>query len=113
MLEEIDHHVECEESFAFETTLSGRTYSRRIRDWRNSGYLVKLWYLRLPDASMAIRRVAHRVAQGGHDVAEHVIRRRFIAGWENLESLYKPIVDSWIVYDNSGEVPAVIDEGGI
>lgn len=113
MLWEIDEYVQGGESFAFETTLSGRAYARQIQEWRNAEYVVKLWFLKLPDVAMAIRRVAQRVAEGGHDIPEHVIRRRFAAGLANRGSLYKPTVDSWIVYDNSGEVPVVIDEGKV
>jgi predicted ABC-type ATPase len=55
--------------------------------------------------------VAARVRQGGHDVPEEVIRRRFDAGWYNFQYRYKPIVDCWLLYDNSGETPDLIDQG--
>ena len=55
--------------------------------------------------------MAQRVAEGGHDVPERVIRRRFHAGWRNFEQVYRALVDAWAVYDNSGEVPMLVAEG--
>ncbi|MBW3599931.1 MAG: AAA family ATPase [Planctomycetes bacterium] len=112
MLEEIDSRVRENRSFAFETTLSGRMYARRIPAWRRQGYRVKLICLRLDSVELAIHRVAARVAQGGHDIPEPVIRRRFEAGRRNFEQIYKSLVDAWAVYDNSGELPRLIETGG-
>ena len=88
MLEEIDECVAAGTSFAFETTLSGITYLRKIELWQRLGYQVKLWFLSLPSADVAISRVAIRVAQGGHDIPEDVIRRRFKSGLDNFHSRY-------------------------
>jgi predicted ABC-type ATPase len=110
MLEEIRNHVGRDESFAFETTLSGLMYARLIPKWRQLGYRVKLIYLSLPDSEMAIARVADRVAQGGHFVPEAVIRRRFDAGWRNFNSKYRLLVDAWSLYDNSQLEPVLIEE---
>mgnify|MGYP002630227716 CR=1 FL=1 len=109
MLEEIASCVQRGESFAFETTLAGLSYLRHIRDWRAGGFHVALFFLRLPDTDTAIARVASRVRQGGHDIPEMVIRRRFAAGLRNLEQVYKAAVDSWAVYDNGGNEPILID----
>lgn len=111
MLEEIFANVGKLRSFSFETTLSGRSYSRHIPEWRSAGYKVKLFYLRLATPELAIVRVRNRVMMGGHDIPEYVIRRRFVRGWENFENIYKKIVDEWALYDNSGEGPIIIDEG--
>ena len=111
MLEEIETHVAQRRSFAFETTLSGRVYARKIKEWQTLGYHVKLIFLNLPNADMAFARVAARVAQGGHNMPEEVIRRRFILGLSNMEKIYKPLLDAWIHYDNSGSVPRLIDWG--
>lgn len=110
MLEEIASHVKRGESFAFETTLSGLTYAQMIPVWRSSGYKVELAFLSLPDVEMAIERVAIRVKQGGHNVPEEVIRRRFVHGIKNFER-YKLLVDSWQLYDNS-YIPAILIEEG-
>ena len=111
MLEEIADCVRKRESFAFETTLSGLSYLERIRKWREQGYHVSLFFLSLPDAETAIARVAERVRQGGHDIPEAVIRRRFAAGLRNLENAYKSEVDSWAKYDNVGERPTLLEWG--
>ncbi len=111
MLEQIAEHARRGESFAFETTLSGRSYVRLIRQWRSDGYFVMLFFLCLASAEEAIARVAERVSQGGHHVPDDVIRRRFAAGLQNFETLYRNEVDFWRRYDNSSDVPKVIDEG--
>lgn len=107
MLQEISMCVKRGESFAFETTLSGLSYLRHIRQWRSEGYHVSLFFLSLPNAETAIERVAERVRQGGHDIPATVIRRRFAAGLKNLEQVYKSAVDTWAVFDNSGPTPIV------
>ena len=92
-------------SFAFETTLSGVTYARRISEWKRLGYHIKLIFLSLATVDMAVARVSARVAQGGHGVPEVVIRRRFEAGLRNFDRVYKPLVNTWVHYDNSGPLP--------
>lgn len=109
MLQQMDRHFAARESFAFETTLSGRGYLQRILDWQAAGYRVKLIYLQLDSAEEAIARVAQRVRQGGHDVPEATIRRRFAAGRQNFERLYAPRVDAWALYDNAGAEPVLLD----
>jgi predicted ABC-type ATPase len=98
-------------SFAFETTLAGLSYVRRIDAWRKNGYLVELIFLSLPSREEAIRRVAERVRQGGHDVAADVIPRRFAAGMRHFLETYRHRVDYWMWFDNSGVEPALMDEG--
>lgn len=112
MLQAMTQHVQRGESFAFETTLAGRQYARRIPRWRAGGYHVTLIFLSLPDAAMAVARVAERVRQGGHAIPANVIRRRFAAGRRNFDSLYRNLVDDWIEYDNSGLQPRPIDWKG-
>jgi predicted ABC-type ATPase len=105
MLQEIQGNAARREGFAFETTLSGLGYLRHIRDWRSSGYHVTLFFLTLPSIEMAITRVAERVGQGGHDIPEAVIRRRFVTGVRNFYGHYRDAVNAWAVYDNSGDQP--------
>jgi len=111
MLAEISRRVRQRESFAFETTLAGRGYARRITRWRGMGYEVKLVFLSLPSAELAVARVKARVAQGGHDVPEDVVRRRFDVGWRNFEKVYRGLVSSWVVYDNAGPRPRIVASG--
>jgi predicted ABC-type ATPase len=111
MLEEIELSAGRGESFAFETTLSGLSYLRRIAQWRAVGYRVKLFFLSLPNVETAIERVASRVRQGGHDIPEAVIRRRFAAGLDNFHRRYKLAVDDWVLYDNTGAEPVPLEWG--
>lgn len=111
MLEEIEHCTRRGQSFAFETTLSGLSYLRHIKRWRAQGYRVSLYFLSLPDAETAIARVASRVRQGGHNIPESVIRRRFVAGLENFRRHYVSLVDVWALYDNTSDEPVLLKWG--
>lgn len=109
MLQELARHFAMRQSFAFETTLSGRGYLRHIREWQSVGYRVKLLFLQLDSVDEAIARVAQRVRQGGHHIPEATIRRRFGVGRKNFEQLYAPYVDAWALYNNSGTQPVLLD----
>jgi predicted ABC-type ATPase len=111
MLAEIARKVSRHESFAFETTLSGRNYARHIPRWRKAGYRVELVFLSLPSADVAIGRVRSRAAQGGHNVPPEVVRRRFDAGLRNFWSVYCNIVDRWAFYDGSTRPPRLVTTG--
>src|ERR1700754_341803 len=111
MLSEIQRRVRKGESFAFETTLSGHIYARWIPQWRSDGYQVRLIFLALPNAVMAIERVAGRVAQGGHHVASADIRRCFDSGLSNFQDIYRNLVDEWWWYDNSDDKPQLLSKG--
>jgi predicted ABC-type ATPase len=111
MLEEIAGCARRGESFAFETTLAGLAYLRHIEQWRAQGYRVSLFFLSLPNVETAIARVAERVRQGGHNIPEAVIRRRFAAGLQNYLRHYRAAVDDWALYDNSGNAPVMLEWG--
>ena len=108
MLDELDQSSEASESFAFETTLSGKHYLQRIQNWKDLGYIVKLWFITLSTPELAVSRVAERVSQGGHHIPEDVIRRRFAAGLKNLPK-YQEAVNSWAVYDGAHNPPKLMD----
>lgn len=108
MLQEIAQSVAQGQSFALETTLSGLAYLRHIHEWRGLGYHVSLFFLTLPSPEAAIARVAERVKQGGHNIPEAVIRRRFAAGLQNFEAHYRHVVDTWVCYDNAGDKPIMM-----
>ncbi len=111
MLEQLQLHFRKRESFALETTLSGRGYLRSIQQWRAAGYRVTLIFLKLSSAHEAHARVRQRVLQGGHNIPADVIARRFETGYWNFENLYKPVVDAWALYDNSGMKPVLLSWG--
>lgn len=105
MLERIHKLTELERDFAIETTLSGRTYVALIQQMRSRGYRVAMSFLWLPSPELSILRVADRVRKGGHHVPDDDVRRRYFRGIQNLFHLYRPLVDSWAIFDNSASVP--------
>jgi predicted ABC-type ATPase len=108
MLSELDECTSRGENFAFETTLSGHHYLQRIENWKKLGYVVKLWFITLNSPEFAISRVAERVAQGGHNIPENVIRRRFTAGLKNLPN-YQKAVNSWVLLNGDMTPPTQIN----
>lgn len=111
MLARMSELVSARASFAFETTLATRSYAPWLERLRTSGYRIGLFFLWLPSPEEAIERVRQRVRQGGHDVPEPVIRRRFFRGLRNFFSLYAPAVSEWTMYDNSGPSHDIIATG--
>ncbi len=101
MLKRIDQLIKEQQSFAFETTLSGVGYVKLIKRCKDLGYLVNLIYLYLDNPELNVIRVRSRVAQGGHNIKETDIRRRYISGIHNLLSIYLEIVDSATILDGS------------
>jgi len=101
MLERLDQLEKQRADFAFETTLASKSFAARLRRLRQTGYRIHLMFLWLPSAEMAIARVASRVQQGGHDVPEETIRRRYQAGLRNFFQLYRFLADTWVMFDNS------------
>ncbi|MGV0106673.1 Zeta toxin family protein [Nostoc sp. DSM 114160] len=96
--------------FAFETTLAARSFAPFIIDCRAKGYTINLIYFWLQSVDLAVERVAARVASGGHSIPEDVIRRRYQQGRINLISLYLPLCDRWIIYDNSNNDTRLVAE---
>jgi predicted ABC-type ATPase len=108
MLERIDTLAQSRVNFGFETTLAGRGYVPLLQKLRNEGYRIHLFFLWLPDAELALARVYERVLSGGHSVPEEVIRRRFKRGLANLFGTYEPLLDTYLVFDNSGKAPRLV-----
>jgi len=94
--------------FGFETTLSGRSYVRLFHRLKDEGYKINIFFLWIPGPDLAIERIKGRVSQGGHDVAVKDVRRRFSRAIKNFVELYKPVSDSWIIFNNSGVKPDLI-----
>jgi predicted ABC-type ATPase len=103
MLARLKQLAEERVDFAFETTLASRSFAPWIKELAAGGYEFALLYLWVPDPSLSVARVAHRVASGGHDVPEDVIRRRYRRGLHNFFELYQPLADTWYVYDSSAQ----------
>lgn len=111
VLQQIDRLVSKRADFAFESTLSGLAYVSRLQRMKQAGYHIEIIYLRLSSAGLALRRIASRVVQGGHDVPKVDVRRRFSRSWKNFERVYLPLADAWVIYDNSIRPPKLLGSG--
>ncbi len=112
MLRRLQSLAESSTSFAFETTLAGRTFVPWLRELGTANYVRNLVFLWLPSPGMAVARVRARVKAGGHSIPEETIRRRYHRGIANFFTLYRPLADAWRVYDNSGNgAPRMIASG--
>ena len=111
VLERLEALTSVGANLILETTLATRSHAVRIRAWKAIGYRVELVYLRLPSAEASILRVAHRVAEGGHGIPEATLRRRFPLSLEYLETVYKPLVDRWEVWESGESGSEMIDWG--
>jgi predicted ABC-type ATPase len=98
------------EDFCFETTLSGRAHASLLRDFRAAGYRIRLDFLWIPDLNITRARVRQRVTKGGHSIPDEVQQRRFRVGIRNLAELYRPLLDLWRLYDNTGGEPVLVAE---
>lgn len=101
MLNRINELLNANESFAFETTLSTRSYKNKIIAAKTKGYTVMLIFFWLQSVELARERVKTRVAEGGHNIAPDVIERRYIKGIKNLFDIYLPLMDDLFIFDNS------------
>jgi predicted ABC-type ATPase len=111
MLGRIDELVRRNADFALETTLATRTYAQKIPAWRKLGYVVSLTYLRLGSAEESLDRVRRRVAAGGHGIPEETIRRRFGKSLAYFETVYKPLVNEWYVWESREGRFALVESG--
>lgn len=108
-LAELDRLTNARMDFAFETTLSGLGYLSRLKKWKASGYHIEIIFLKLPSPKLSLQRVATRVKQGGHHVPRVDVLRRFKRGLENFEKAYRPLADTYAVYDNAGRLPILLE----
>lgn len=111
MLNRIDELLKTKTDFAFETTLATKSYVNTIKRAQNAGYHVNLVYFWLNSEYLAIERVHTRVVEGGHNIPLDTIKRRYKLGIENLFNKFMPIVDYWIIFDNSNNPSKLIAEG--
>lgn len=101
MLNRIEELLKENESFAFETTLSTKSYKNKIMNAKVNGYNVTLLFFWLQNIELAKERVRIRVLEGGHNIEPDVIERRYKNGLKNLFKIYLPIVDGALIFDNS------------
>lgn len=108
VLSEINYFAERRASFAFETTLSGRSYLQSLENLKKCGYGVHIFFLWVKDVDVSVSRVQDRVRKGGHDVPETDIRRRFDRSIRNFIREYQSLADTWYLFDNSAREPALV-----
>lgn len=101
MLKRLDALEAQRKSFAFEATLASQSLARRLARLKDGGFRIHIVYLWLPRAELALARVAERVKAGGHDVPADAVRRRFSRGRRNFFIVYRPLADTWRLYDGS------------
>ena len=101
MLQRIEEWLTRNETFSIETTLATRSYVNLVKQAQEQGYSVRLLFFWLSTPELAVKRVAERVSKGGHDIPQDIIRRRYVAGINNLFKLFMPIVNYWAIFDNS------------
>ena len=99
------------ENFAIETTLATKIYKNKIEKAIENGYNIKLLFFWLPTIEMAINRVSIRVSEGGHNIPDHIISRRYSRGIENLFKIYIPLCNECAVFDNLDGQPVKIAQG--
>ena len=106
MLQRIEDLLAKDETFSIETTLATKSYINLVRRAQAKGYQVRLLFFWLNSPELALLRVAERVAKGGHNIPEPIVKRRYVAGIRNLFRIFMNEVDYWVIYDNS-EYPAL------
>ena len=108
VLSQIHEFADSGVDFAFESTLSGKLYVNLFRKLKIKGYKIHLFFLWIPNIELSIARIKDRVAEGGHNVPVQDVKRRFKRSICNFFKLYKPLLDSWILFNNEGRIPELI-----
>jgi predicted ABC-type ATPase len=110
MIEKMRSLVAAHQSFAMETTCSGKSYLRLLGQCQRDGWRITLLYFWLPAPEMAVARVARRVSNGGHGIPLDTIVRRYYGGIANMRNLYLPLADEAEIYDNTDRRRILIAE---
>lgn len=113
MMERVNELIDKNEDFGIETTLATRSLAKNIVEAQRKGYMVIVVFFWLRSPELAIKRVAMRVAAGGHDIERETIVRRYAQGLENLRNIYIPVCNYWLIIDNSDSKRLKVAEGGL
>lgn len=108
VLEQIHSLADKNADFAFETTLSGKSYISFLKELKEVGYSINIFFLWIPNAELALSRIKDRVIAGGHDVPAVDVKRRFYRGIYNFVHYYKPLADTWLLFNNADSMPKLI-----
>ncbi len=113
MLKRISKLLGERKTFAIETTLATRSYAKLVEQAKRNGYQVILLFFWLSSQEMAIERVAKRVREGGHNIPRETIVCRYWLGLQNFFTIFSPIVDSWMFFDNVDDIRLLATEEAI
>ena len=108
VLEQLCDLAEKNADFAFETTFAGKSYTRFLKTLKKKGYTINIFFLWIPNVELALGRIKDRVASGGHDVPAIDVKRRFHRGLYNFFKYYKPLSDTWLLFNNADASPRLI-----
>jgi predicted ABC-type ATPase len=111
MLQRIDELIKGKATFAIETTLSTKSYKETIKQCKEMDYKVVLYYFWLSSPDLAIERIKKRVSEGGHNIPDNIVKRRYKRGLDNFFAIFMPLCDYWEVFNNSGDLPDSIAAG--
>ena len=111
VLSQIYEYIEQGVDFAFESTLAGKLYVNMFKKLKEQGYKLHLLFLWIPDAKLAVARIKDRVAEGGHSVPAQDVRRRWTRSISNFFKLYRPLLDSWLLFNNAKSIPVLVAKG--
>jgi predicted ABC-type ATPase len=107
-LQRIRHLVDTRQSFTWETTMSGRSAFNWLRTARDAGYRTKAYFLWVRDVETTLRRIQRRVIEGGHNISPDVSRRRFFKTLQNFFTIYRPLFESWRLFENDAAAPRLL-----
>ncbi|MFN0061288.1 MAG: AAA family ATPase [Myxococcaceae bacterium] len=110
LIQEVRDRLSAGEAFAFESTVSGKTWARILSDAVANGYQLTTYFVAVDSVRSSLERISSRVAEGGHDVPARVVRRRYLRCFENFWKLYRPLCTRWYLFDNSGKSPELMME---
>ena len=108
MLNRINELLSSNKSFAFETTLSTKSYKNKLIEAKERGYMITLIFFWLQSVELAKERIKVRVSEGGHHIEPDIVERRYLKGIKNLFDIYLPIVDGALIFDNSEVRPRLL-----
>jgi len=113
MLKAIEEALEANQSFAFESTLSGKTWLKTLAKARGAGYSITIYFVFLKSAELNLRRIKARVREGGHDIPKSTVIRRYARSFQNFWNVYRHECDSWYIFDNSGNTTKQIQSNKV
>ncbi len=111
MLNRIKELINEKADFAFETTLTTKSYFSILAEAKRMNYEIILFYFWINSVELALERIAERVKKGGHNIPEYVVRRRYGRSIDNLINIFIPICNRWYLLNNSSEKPIKISKG--